>query len=151
MTTKMGQEQADLHARSVQVVRRRDRKPEELASGRGRQVPLFGPRDGSGLDVHLIELDPGGAAGKFHLHSTSENVYVLLAGSISLRHRDGTLRLHAGDAIRFPPSVPHSAVVVGKRRAVLLEIYSPAPPDFVIVDETERAYERDPPQPSRRS
>jgi mannose-6-phosphate isomerase-like protein (cupin superfamily) len=118
-------------------VRRRGRRPEKLGRERGRQIPLFGPRDGSDLDVHLIELDPGGPPGHFHLHSSSENIYVLLDGSISLRHRGGRLRLSAGDAVRFPPGVPHSTSVVGNRPAVLLEIYAPAPPDFIVVDQPD--------------
>jgi len=135
MTTKVGQQQADLHANSVQVVRRRERRSEDLASDRGRQTALFGPADGSNLDVHLIELDAGGPAGHFHLHSLSENIYVVLRGSISLRHARGTLRLNAGDAVRFAPGVAHSAGARRNRGALLLEIYSPAPPDFVLVDE----------------
>jgi mannose-6-phosphate isomerase-like protein (cupin superfamily) len=142
MTTKVRQQQADLHAGSVQVVRRRERKQDDLAGGRGRQMPLFGPPDGSALDVHLIELDPGGPPGRFHLHSSSENIYVMLAGSISLHHQDGIVRLSAGDAVRFPPGVPHSAVVVGKRRAILLEIYFPAPADFMLVDEPAHSSSR---------
>jgi mannose-6-phosphate isomerase-like protein (cupin superfamily) len=98
-------------------------------------VPLFGPADGSQLDIHVIELDPGGPPGHLHLHSTSENVYVVLAGSISLRHEQGTTRLGAGDAVHIPPGCAHSATVVGRRPARLIEIYCPAPADFTLVEE----------------
>jgi mannose-6-phosphate isomerase-like protein (cupin superfamily) len=100
---------------------------------------LFTPVDGSKLDVHVIELDPGGAPGHFHLHSTSENIYVVIAGAISVRHANGTIRLGAGDAVRFPPGVPHAATVIGARPARLIEIYAPAPSDFVLVESAHPA------------
>ncbi len=136
MTSEMGEQQPDLHAdASVQVVHRHQRRPRDLARDRGREIPLFGPADGSALDVHLIELDPGGPAGHYHFHSRSENVYVVLEGSIEVRHAGGGVRLTVGDAIRFPPKVAHSAVVSGSEMAVLLEIYAPAEVDFVRLDE----------------
>jgi mannose-6-phosphate isomerase-like protein (cupin superfamily) len=138
MTTKVGKEQTDLHVRSVQVVRRKDNQPTALGRERGHQWSLFGPADGSQLDVHLIELDPGGLPGHFHLHPTSENIYIVIAGAISVRHAGGTVRLGAGDAIRFPTGAPHAAAVVGKRPARLIEIYCPAPAEFVLAEQVHR-------------
>jgi mannose-6-phosphate isomerase-like protein (cupin superfamily) len=135
VTTEMGEQQANLHRQSIKVVRRRERVARELASGRGREVPLFGPNDGSPLDMHLIELDPGSTAGRHHVHTKSECIYMILSGAISLGYDSGRIRLGPGDTALVPPGVGHSATVIGKRRALLLEIYSSAPADFVIVDE----------------
>lgn len=134
MTSEMGQQQAKLHRPSVQFRRVADRRPKDISRGRGREIPLFTPADGSDLDVHLIELVPDGPAGYYHLHTATDNIYLLLEGVIGVRHDGGVERLEAGDAVRFPPGAAHGAAVVGPDRAVLLEIYAPAEPDFVRLD-----------------
>jgi mannose-6-phosphate isomerase-like protein (cupin superfamily) len=130
----MGKDQADLHA-SAQVVRAGDVEPTPLSRDRGRQWQLVAPADGSSIDLHRIELRPGSVPGHYHVHTRAENVYVLLEGVLDIQHPSGTTRLQAGDAIRFPPGVPHSARCVGGEPAVLLEIYFPAPADFVRVED----------------
>ena len=135
MTSEMGQQQTEFHRPSVQFRRVADRRPKDISRGRGREIPLFTPADGSELDVHLIELDPAGPPGHYHLHTATDNIYLLLEGTIEVRHDGGIERLEAGDAVRFPPGAAHGAAVVGPVRAVLLEIYAPAGPDFVHVDE----------------
>ncbi len=134
MSSEMGQDQADLHP-SAQIVRAAVVTPTPLSRDRGRQWQLFGPEDGSSLDFHRIELAPGSVPGYYHAHTASENIYLLLEGTIDIRHPDGTTRLRAGDAVRFPPGVPHSARCVGDVAAVILELYFPAPADFVRLDD----------------
>jgi len=134
MSSEMGKDQADLHE-SVRVVRHGNVEPTPLSRKRGRQWQLVSPDDGSAIDLHRIELRPGSVPGYYHVHTTSENVYVLLEGALEIRHPEGTTRLEPGDTIRFPPGVPHSARCAGKEAAVLLELYFPAPADFVLVDD----------------
>jgi uncharacterized cupin superfamily protein len=130
----MRQQQTNAHGHSAQVRRDDPGAFERLASGRGRQRTLFGPADGAGLDVHVIELEAGSAEGQYHVHPTSETIYVVLAGTVVARHPDGRAELSTGDAARFPAGLPHAASA-GPAGARILEIYSPPTSDFILVDD----------------
>ena len=95
-------------------------------------IPL--PDSASQMDVHVISLVAGGRDGAFHYHSTAENLYYVLEGTLRLRLVDGDVEASAGDAVWIPAGVPHG-VSVGSEAARLLEIYWPAPADYVVVPE----------------
>lgn len=83
--------------------------------------------------MHVIELTPGGPNGRFHFHSRNENIYLILEGTIELRLADRVESLSAGDSAWIPPGVPHAVAADPAVGARLLEIYWPAPSDFVEV------------------
>jgi mannose-6-phosphate isomerase-like protein (cupin superfamily) len=87
------------------------------------------------MDLHVIELDPAGRDGAFHYHSRAENFYFILEGSIQLRLRGEALTLSSGDCVWIPPGLPHGVSLRSGEPARLLEIYWPAPADFVPVEE----------------
>jgi mannose-6-phosphate isomerase-like protein (cupin superfamily) len=106
-----------------------------LADGRGSVRQLDIAESAAGMDLHIIELDPAGKDGAFHYHSKAENFYVILEGSIGLRLRGEVVSLSVGDCVWIPPELPHGVSVQSTERARLLEIYWPAPADYVPVEE----------------
>jgi quercetin dioxygenase-like cupin family protein len=71
-------------------------------------------------------------------------VIVTLGPSFTRRTSEGSVRLriagtdhlvHPGDAVLITAGKPHSVSVVDDGSARLIEIYAPANPDFVLVDE----------------
>lgn len=116
------------------IVRAGDRRRSELRYGRGVVERIAGPEVGArNADVHLNRILAGSAPGPYHLHSTAENVYVVLSGSVRVRIDGDDHDLDVGDAAFIPAGVPHSASNVGSVDAEVLEIYAPAEPDFIEV------------------
>jgi mannose-6-phosphate isomerase-like protein (cupin superfamily) len=131
----MGQEESELHSNPrVQVIRASEAGSRPIADERGTLQPISLPDSRSEMDVHVISLKGGGRDGAFHYHSTAENLYYVLEGTLRLRLATGDVEASAGDAVWIPPGLPHG-VSVGSTPARLLEVYWPAPADYVVVPE----------------
>jgi mannose-6-phosphate isomerase-like protein (cupin superfamily) len=105
-----------------------------LRSGRGIATDLVNPSVGaSAVDLHINRVRAGSGRGPYHLHSTSENVYYLLSGRLTVCLHGVDHELSPGDAAFIPPGSPHSVTNPGDEDAVLIEIYAPAGADFVEV------------------
>jgi mannose-6-phosphate isomerase-like protein (cupin superfamily) len=87
------------------------------------------------MDMHVIALTKDSRDGPFHYHSEAENVYYVLEGRLRLRLGDGHIEASAGDAVWIPPGLPHGVSVDGNGPVRLLEVYWPAPADYVVVPE----------------
>lgn len=123
----------------VRVIREGQRNIRDLDDGRGFTRPLIDRRTGSQhLDVQVIVLIPGRPPGRYHIHTSSENAYFVLDGMVRVETSAGHQDLKPGDAIFIPPSVPHSASNPGTTEARILQIYVPAPADFVEVPRPQR-------------
>jgi mannose-6-phosphate isomerase-like protein (cupin superfamily) len=81
--------------------------------GSSRFTSLATPRRGSAASsVWRVEIDPGSPA--FPHSLTSEEVFVVLAGSASVRFGDGTAELAGpGDAVVVPPGVRFAIAPTG--------------------------------------
>lgn len=91
------------------------------------------------MDVHVITLRPDGPDGAFHYHSSSENLYYVLGGQMRIRLNGDDVVLAAGDVAWIPPGLPHGVSIDGSEPVRLLEIYWPAPADFVRAEEQRPA------------
>ena len=121
--------------RAVHVSRPQTSARRQLRAGRGEIREVVGPAQGSRLDIHINQIRAGAGPGPYHLHTGSENFYLVLEGVVRLRI-DGRDRIVSpGDAALIAAGVPHSVSVVDDGAARLIEIYDPANPDFVLVDE----------------
>jgi mannose-6-phosphate isomerase-like protein (cupin superfamily) len=87
------------------------------------------------MDMHVIALGADSRDGPFHYHSASENVYYVLAGTLRLRLANEHVVVSEGDAVWIPAGLPHGVSVDGSGPVRLLEVYWPAPADYVIVQE----------------
>jgi uncharacterized cupin superfamily protein len=89
--------------------------PKGKFGGEGIQVSeaLGRKRDSTDLlerhpfDVEIMRVPAGKTAFPYHSHSAQWEFYHVISGSGSVRHKDGTTALVAGDACLFPPGEPH--------------------------------------------
>lgn len=116
------------------IVRAAERRRKDLRYGRGTVEQIVDAAIGAEhVDLHVNVLRAGSAPGPYHLHTTSENVYLVLSGAVLVRIGTTDTRLEPGDAAFIPAGVAHSATNVGEGDAELIEIYAPAAVDFVEV------------------
>jgi mannose-6-phosphate isomerase-like protein (cupin superfamily) len=120
--------------RQAHVVRASERRSSQLRYDRGSVERIVdGDLGAAAVDLHVNRIRAGSAPGPYHLHTRSENVYLVLSGEVVVRIDGEDHRLAPGDAAFIPPGVPHSATNVGVNDAELIEIYAPADVDFVEV------------------
>lgn len=113
------------------------RKP--LRHERGEEITLVGPAIGHRpMDVHMISIRAGTTRGPYHFHTASDIVYVVVQGRVRARIDGDDHVLETGDAAFIPAGIPHSAHNIGADEARMVEIYAPAGPDFVVIDEDDR-------------
>ena len=106
------------------VLRRGDRP--SLAFGiLGRKL-LLTPRPLQHLEVFAGELDIGGSTGtEAYAHGDSEELFVVLAGSVQLELGGAVHELEQGDSIDYRSSTPHRVTNIGEERAEVMWIISP--------------------------
>ena len=111
--------------RSRPRVMRKDSRPSLALGTRGRKF-LLTPRPLENLEVFIGELQPGGATAESpYLHGDSEELVVVLSGTVELQLEDRVFELSAGDSIDYRSSVPHKVVNVGAGIAEVMWIISP--------------------------
>lgn len=126
--------------RQARLIRAGERRASELRYRRGWVDRIVDADIGAtAVDLHVNRIRAGSAPGPYHLHTSSENVYLVLSGDVVVRIDGVDHPLSAGDAAFIPPGVPHSATNIGSTDAELIEIYAPAAVDFVEVADSEPA------------
>jgi transcriptional regulator with XRE-family HTH domain len=109
---------------SPQVLKR-DARPALSFGILGRKL-LLTPRPLHHLEVFVGELDVGGSTGEQpYAHGDSEELFVVLSGTVELE-LDGELHeLERGDSIDYRSSTPHRVVNTGDEPAEVMWIVSP--------------------------
>ena len=103
----------------------RESRPMLGLGTRGRKF-LLTPRPLEHLEVFIGELDPGGStADEPYTHGDSEELVVVLAGTIHLQLGTEVLALAAGDSIDYSSSIPHRVVNAGDETAEVMWVISP--------------------------
>jgi transcriptional regulator with XRE-family HTH domain len=106
-------------------VLRKDARPSLAFGILGRKL-LLTPRPLLHLEVFAGELDPGGSTGaEPYAHGDSEELFVVLAGTVQLELGGDLYELEAGDSIDYRSSTPHRVTNVGEERAEVMWIISP--------------------------
>jgi transcriptional regulator with XRE-family HTH domain len=106
-------------------VLRRDERPSLAFGILGRKL-LLTPRPLHHLEVFMGELDVGGSTGaEPYAHGDSEELFVVLRGSVQLELGGDVHELEAGDSIDYRSSTPHRAANVGNEQAQVMWIISP--------------------------
>lgn len=107
-----------------QITRRGARHP--VAWGTLGRKALLTPKSFEFLEVVAAEFEPGGSTGDaLYTHGDSEELFLVLDGSIELELDGDTLSLAAGDSVHYRSSVPHRASNLGSERAEVLYVISP--------------------------
>jgi transcriptional regulator with XRE-family HTH domain len=107
-----------------QVLRREDRPV--LAFGVLGRKYMLTPNPMRHLEVLVGELDPGGSTGdEPYTHGESDELFVVLSGSVRIHLGEHAHELGPGDSIGYRSSIPHRAVNVGSDTAEVMWIMSP--------------------------
>ncbi len=78
------------------------------------------------VEVLLTVFEPGGSTGKeLYTHGDSEEILLVLSGTVRLELGERAFALVAGDSIDYRSSVPHRVVNVGATPAEALFVISP--------------------------
>ena len=106
-------------------VLRKDERPSLAFGVLGRKL-LLTPQPLQHLEVFVGELDPSGSTGpEPYAHGDSEELFVVIAGTVQLELGGDLHDLEAGDSIDYRSSTPHRITNVGEERAEVMWIISP--------------------------
>jgi transcriptional regulator with XRE-family HTH domain len=128
IATALGVEVSDLFsgdgAHRPKVVRRDDRV--SVAWGKLGRKTLLTPKPFEFLEVVAAELEPGGSTGDVpYTHGDSEELFLVVRGTVELELDNDVLTLEAGDCAHYRSSTPHRVCNVGSTRAEVLYVISP--------------------------
>ncbi len=79
----------------------------EVSEALGRQPASTDLMQRHPFDVEILRIPPGKSPYPYHSHSAQWEFYHVLSGSGTVRHKDGTTTIEAGDAFLFKPGEPH--------------------------------------------
>jgi transcriptional regulator with XRE-family HTH domain len=106
-------------------VLRRDDRPSLAFGILGRKL-LLTPKPLHHLEVFVGELDPEGSTGaEQYAHGDSEELFVVIRGTVQLELGDELFELEAGDSIDYRSAVPHRISNLGDDVAEVMWIISP--------------------------
>jgi transcriptional regulator with XRE-family HTH domain len=106
-------------------VLRRDDRPSLAFGILGRKL-LLTPKPLHHLEVFVGELDPEGSTGaEQYAHGDSEELFVVIRGTVQLELGDDLFELEAGDSIDYRSAVPHRISNLGDDVAEVMWIISP--------------------------
>jgi len=78
------------------------------------------------FDLLLCEFEPGGSSGNEpYAHGDSEEIALVLAGSVDIQVGEQILRLSTEDSVRYRSSVPHRLVACSEKGARVLFVTTP--------------------------
>ena len=98
-----------------------------MEKGRGETVRLVNSSLGTEkVDVHLNRLVPGGARGRVHRHTQSDNIYIVRHGEGVLTADGKSYTIRAEQVVFIPAGVAHSLSNLSGEMFEIFEIYAPA-------------------------
>jgi transcriptional regulator with XRE-family HTH domain len=106
-------------------VLRRDERPALSFGTLGRKL-LLTPKPLHHLEVFAGELEVGGSTGEQpYAHGDSEELFVVISGSVQLELGGELFELESGDCIDYRSSTPHRVSNTGQELAEVMWIISP--------------------------
>jgi transcriptional regulator with XRE-family HTH domain len=78
------------------------------------------------LEVLYAEIDPGASAGgRTHSHGDSQELLIVISGSVTVTVGEETFDLSEGDSIEYDSSIPHALGNSGTQVAHVMYVISP--------------------------
>lgn len=113
---------------TARLLRRADRPQLSAAFGTTKWFITQPPLEH--VEVYVAELEPEGSTGpaQYH-HGDSEEVLLVLHGTVRLELGEEVFTLGEGDSIEYRSSTPHRVANAGEGRAELVWVNSPPTPD----------------------
>ena len=74
------------------------------------------------FDLELNRVPPGKPNFPYHAHSAQWELYLVISGKGTVRHKDGRTDVEAGDAFIFAPDEPHQLINSSKEDFVFYVI-----------------------------
>ena len=106
------------------VLRRDDRS--ELAFGRLARKSLLTPKPFETLEVVSATFEAGGSTGdEPYTHGDSEELFLVVSGTVQLQLGEEIVTLAAGDSARYRSSMPHRVSNPGPAPSEVLFVISP--------------------------
>jgi transcriptional regulator with XRE-family HTH domain len=128
ISAALGVDVSDLFAEDTppgpRIIRRDTRHP--VAWGTLGRKSLLTPKPFEALEVVAAEFEPGGSTGDVpYTHGDSEELFLVIEGSIDLELGGETFTLGVGDSAHYRSSTPHRASNPGPKRAEVIYVISP--------------------------
>lgn len=112
------------------IVRGDEAETVAMPRGRGIQKRFV---DVAAVDVHLNLLRAGEPGGRYHHHTSSDNVYIVKRGTGRLVVEGESHTIREDDVVYIPAGLRHSLTNAGDGELELFEIYAPAGDSFDFV------------------
>ncbi len=120
------------------IIRKDDVAEIDMEAGRGTQMRLVDASLGTvAIDLHINRLRPGGARGRVHRHTKSDNIYIVRRGEGTLTIEGETHLIRTDDVVFIPAGTRHSLSNLSGEPLELFEIYAPSGKRFDFVVEEE--------------
>jgi uncharacterized cupin superfamily protein len=84
-----------------------------LSVALGREGDSLDLRKRHPFDLEWTRVPPGKHNFPYHAHSAQWELYVIVSGKGTVRHKEGTMEAIAGDAFIFGPDEPHQLTNIG--------------------------------------
>jgi transcriptional regulator with XRE-family HTH domain len=107
----------------MSVLRRADRPSIETAAGTRKF--LLTPPPLRYVEVYAGEFDPGANTGDPYVHGDSQELFLVISGTVRVEIGEQSHVLQAGDSIEYTTAAPHRAENCGEEPAEVLWIVSP--------------------------
>ena len=91
----------------------------EISEELGRKPQSTDLKERHPFDVEIVRIPPGKTAYPYHAHSAQWEFYHVISGRGTVRHKEGTTPIEAGDAFIFPPGEPHQLTNNGTEQLIL--------------------------------
>jgi mannose-6-phosphate isomerase-like protein (cupin superfamily) len=99
-----------------------------MSNDRGVNHLLVEASEGLGnVSIQVQEFNVGAPFGGYHYHEHSDNIYIVLSGTINSFVDGKSYLLSAGDVIFIPAGAAHRTTNGGDTVARAIEIYAPPP------------------------
>ena len=95
------------------------RANKDISVALGRKPESSDLQERHPFDVQICRIPPGKSRCPYHSHTAQFEFFHVLAGSGSVRDKNGLTKVGVGDAFLFPPGEPHQLINDGTQDFVL--------------------------------